>query len=130
MKNVKLEFYVLKSDNGKVQSYNLFSDELIYNETITAVKSYLKKLNKFEYVLDNGNVVHGFEAFTKKLLAIMSTEEHKKEAYAIATVPWGPYNTSIKKIDCLDQLKPNIEMVANYVIRQYKNWIKIQGEEA
>lgn len=128
MKNVKLEFYVLKSDNGQVRPYNLFSDELIYNETIVAVKDYLKNPNKFECVLDNGNAIHGIEAFTERLLAIMSTEENKSEVYAIAATPWGPCNTLIKKIDCLDQIKPNIEMVASYVIRQYKNWIKTQKE--
>lgn len=128
MKNVKLEFYVLKSDNGQIQPYNLFSDELIYNETIAAVKGYLKNPNKFEYVLDNGNAIHGIEAFTKRLLAIMSIQEYKKEDHAIAVTSWGPGDTPIKKINCFDQLEPNIEMVASYVIRQYKNWIKTQKE--
>ena len=127
-REVKLEYFVLNHDFNakKVFMYNIFNNINVYEFTIKAVKKYLRNPKKFEKRLfDKEITLYGYKAFVEELRSIIAWQEWGRVEYEIsAGAPFETDCDKLQKVDCYYQFLPNKELVADYVINQYKKYLK------
>lgn len=99
IENLGLEFYVLRFDlhENKLESFNIFNNVYVL-ETVSDI--YNKKLCK-ENVKKRLNSAFMHEFWSRYQYEIDVTPKDKKQEPT--------------RVDCYDQLKPNINIVADYV---------------
>ena len=123
------EFYVLNYDfnNKKVINFNIFNNILVQERAEKAVKKYLRSPKNFTYTPYNNNeeILYGFDALVKELDRTIAWQEYGRREYEISV--GDAFETDcnkLKKLDCYQQTKPNMVIIAHEVIRQYKEQIK------
>lgn len=124
---VQFEYYVLNDDFNKrrIEPFNVFRNITVNSETAKAVRKYLRAPSKFKFERwGHDEVYYGFEAFVKELDRIIMCEEWSRCEYEILVNGMFSDENSTQKIDCYEQCKPNMEMIAREVIYQYKKFIK------
>jgi len=124
---VQFEYYVLNDDfnKRKIEPFNIFRNVYVNGETAKAVRKYLRAPSKFKFKRwHSENVYYGFEAFVKTLDSIIMCEEWARCEYEILVNGMFSDEEKAQKIDCYEQCKPNMEMIAREVIYQYKKFIK------
>lgn len=124
---VKFEYYVLNENfnEHKIEPFNIFRNHWVNDRTAKAVRKYLRAPSKFKFTTwRSDEVLYGFEAFVKELDEIIMCEEWSRCEYEILVNGMFSDENSAQKIDCYEQCKPNMEMIAREVIWQYKNFMK------
>ena len=116
MREINLEFYVLNYDINakKVYMHNIFRNICVYEATVKEVKKHLRNKKKYPY-----------EEFKKELLNIISWQERGRREYEISVAD--AFETDVNKFekwDCALQAEPNIEFIADMVIKRYKEYLK------
>ena len=126
---MQFEFYVLNYDfnNKKVINFNIFNNILVQERAEKAVKKYLRSPKNFTYTPYNNNeeILYGFDALVKELDRTIAWQEYGRREYEISV--GDAFETDcnkLKKLDCYQQTKPNMVIIAHEVIRQYKEQIK------
>lgn len=114
MKRVHFEWYVLNEglNRKEVGPYNIFNNIIVLEETNKLCANYKKK-----------NMT--FKEFTEELRAIIMWQEWSRCEYEIVV---GGVFSEIKdyqKIDCYEQVLPNIKIIARYVLEEYYPRLKI-----
>lgn len=121
------EYYVLNEDGNrrKIEPFNIFKNVWVNNRTLKAVKKYVRAPSKFKFESwCSKEVFYGFEAFVKELDQIIMCEEWSRCEYEILVNGIFSDEDYAQKIDCYEQCKPNMEMIAREVIYQYKRQLK------
>jgi len=121
------KYYVLNDDfnRKKIEYFNIFRNWIVNEQTLKAVKKYLRNPSKFEYELwSTHEIIYGFDAFVKELDIIIKCEEWSRCEYEIMVNGLFSDDDEAEKWDCYSQCKPNMEMIAREVIWQYKNYLK------
>ena len=103
--------------NRQIQMQNIFDSVTVYNETLELCK---------EYAQDEMT----FAIFVKCFDSILKARCWSKYEYEIGlTIPlWGradmanPFGVPFKKVDVYSLIKPNIEIVAQYVIDTFNKY--------
>ena len=131
---MRFEFYVLNYDcnKKKVINYNIFNNILVQERTEKAVKKYLRAPKKFTYkpFHKNEEVLCGFGALVREIDSIIRWQCWSRREYE--TSVGDAFETDInkfEKIDCYMQAKPNMEIIAHTVIRQFKEQKKKESEK-
>lgn len=132
MREVNLEFYVLNYNwnENKVVNYNIFNNIHVYEFTIKAVKKYLRNQSKYSKTIygygdKETKILYGKEAFVEELRSIIQWQEWSRREYEISV--GDAFESDINKMekwDCYQQFLPNKELVADYVINQYRKFKK------
>lgn len=112
------EFYVLNYDfnSKKVINYNIFYNCYVYDYALKLTRKHLRNKKKFTY-----------EEYKKELLSIIMWQEWSRREYEISV--GDAFETNLdrfEKIDCYEQAKPNIDVIAQMCIKRYKDYIKIK----
>lgn len=126
------EYYVLNEDfnKRKIKPFNIFRNVWVNNKTLKAVKKYIRAPSKFKFESWNSEErFYGFEAFVKELDQIIKCEEWSRCEYEILVNGMFSDEDRVQKIDCYEQCKPNMEMIAREVIYQYKKQLKKEKEK-
>ena len=124
---VKFEYYVLNDDFNKhrIEPFNIFRNYLVNDQTAKAVRKYLRAPSKFKYERYwSHEVLYGFDAFVAELDSIIMCEEWSRCEYEIMVNGLFSDDDCVQKIDCYQQCKPNMAMIAREVIYQYKQYLK------
>lgn len=124
---IKFEYYVLNEDFNKrqVEPFNIFRNHYVNSQTVKAVRKYLRAPSKFKFQRwGSDEVYYGFEAFVKELNSIIMCEEWSRCEYEIMVNGLFSDENNAQKIDCYEQCKPNMAMIAREVIYQYKQYLK------
>ena len=124
---VQFEYYVLNDDfnKRKIEPFNIFRNVWVNDRTLKAVKKYVRAPSKFKFESwRSKEVFYGFEAFVKELDQIIMCEEWSRCEYEILVNGMFSDEDHVQKIDCYEQCKPNMEMIAREVIYQYKKQLK------
>ena len=138
---MKFEFYVLNYDwnKKKVINYNVFNNILVQERTEKAVKKYLRNPKKFKYIVQYENkildkeeiAIYGFEALIREIDRTSAWKELRRREYEISV--GDAFTTDCNKLekwDTYQQAKPNMEIIAHTVIRQYKEQKKKECEKS
>lgn len=130
---MQFEFYVLNYDcnRKKVINFNIFNNIRVQEWTEKAVRKYLRSPKKFSYIPFGEGVetIYGFDALVREIDSIIRCEEWSRRQYEISVSD--AFETDInnlEKWDCYMQAKPNMTIIANEVIRQYKEQLKKESE--
>ena len=121
---MQFEFYVLNYDcnRKKVINYNIFNNIRVQEWTEKAVKKYLRSPKNFKYEsFFNKEVVYGFNALVKEIESIIRNQQWSRREYEISVSD--AFTTDFNKLekwDVYQQARPNLEIIAHTVIRQYK----------
>lgn len=128
---VKFEYYVLNDDFNKhhIEPFNIFRNWMVNEQTAKAVKKYLRNPSKFEYTSWSYETIYGFDAFVKELDMIIRCEEWARCEYEIIVNGMFSKDENAQKIDCYEQCKPNMAIIAREVIYQYKQYLKSKKGE-
>lgn len=124
---VRFEYYVLNHNFNKntIEAYNIFRNYWVNDQTAKAVRKYLRAPSKFKYTSwSSHEVTYGFDAFVKELDTIIRCEEWARCEYEIMVNGMFSNEDKAQKIDCYEQCRPNMEMIAREVIYQYKKFLK------
>ena len=126
---MQFEFYVLNYDcnRKKVINFNIFNNIKVQEWTEKLVKKYLRAPKKFKYEPFNKDeeTLYGFDAFVKELDKTIAWQERGRRQYEISVSDAFETNIdNLEKWDCYMQAKPNMVIIANEVIRQYKEQLK------
>ena len=124
---IKFEYYVLNDDFNKhhIEPFNIFRNWYVNEQTAKAVRKYLRAPSKFKYEKYwSHEVLYGFEAFVAELDSIIRCEEWSRCEYEIMVNGMFSKDENAQKIDCYEQCKPNMAMIAREVIYQYKQFLK------
>lgn len=138
MRELELEYYVVNGQYDSTSScgmFNIFNNICVYEEVIKEVKKYCKNTKRYSMVRYNYETgkeesLYGYEAFVENLRQIVAWQEWGRVEYEIGVCPWLESKSfeidelNFKKMDCYEQFLPNKEMVADYVIEQYKSFVK------
>ena len=119
MRKVDFEWYVMNDDFNKkeIAPYNIFNNRYIFEETNKLCVKY--KRNKMN-----------FEDFTEELRRIIMYELWSRCQYEIIVSSLFDKNEeTFKKIDCYEQVLPNIKILAKYVLEEYYPQLKINLEK-
>lgn len=120
-------WYVLNYDFNRktVRHFNVFCNVSLYESTVREVKKYLRAPSKYEYKTYDGAHYKGFEAFVKQLDSLIKWQEWGRCEYELGvTNKFCRDLSTIDGTDCYEQCKPNMELIAHTVIRQYKEYKK------
>lgn len=129
---MKFEYYVLNYDfnRKKVINFNIFQNWVVNNRVEKEIRKYLRAPSKYKYIkqykneyLDREEIaIYGFEALCAEINSIIKWQEWGRREYEISVGDAFEEDLSkYKKIDCYQQVKPNIEMVTRELIWQYKH---------
>lgn len=111
MRKYNFEWYVLNEDmnHRKIVMFNIFNNISLYEETV-------KLCEEYDYTGDMS-----FEEFTKELRRLIQWQEWARREYEIMVAPlWSEKQEDWRKIDCYQQAEPNIERVAEHVLKVYE----------
>lgn len=132
---MNLEYYVLNSDMNthEIKPFNIFRNWPLEEATIKEIKKYLRAPGRYKHTKHHfGNVpeetYYGFEAFVKELDSLIMWQEWSRCEYEIYVSDMFDKEDRRTKIDCYEQCKPNMEMIAREVIYQYKKQSKEEKE--
>lgn len=132
----KFEFYVLNyhPNKNKVFSFNIFNNIRVYEETLKEVKKYLKNPKRYTSQPVWGDpeslTLYGFDAFCRELDGIIRWQEWGRREYEISVGDLFEEDLNkYEKLDCYQQAKPNVEIIAREVIYQYKEFLKKAKEK-
>ena len=122
---MKFEYYVINENFNKreIVQFNIFDNYHVQEETEKAVKKYLRAPAKFKYhsYVSDKEDIYGFEGFCKELECIIKWEEWSRCEYEILVGSLFEEDVNkFKKIDCYEQCRKNIPVIAREVIYQYK----------
>ena len=116
MKKLKFEWYVLNENfnhNHSIEPYNIFNNIRVNEETNALCVKY--KRDKMT-----------FKNFTEELRKIIMWEEWSRCEYEILVCGlFDDKRENEKKIDCYEQVLPNIKILAKYVLEEYYPNLKI-----
>ena len=143
MKELKFEWYVMNecepdnpgvtTNNSDIHPFNIFCNHWVNKRTNELCREYKKKKMTFQ-------------DFTNKLAKIIMCEEWSRTEYEICVTNWPPRyrnkegkiisvyygqehepidSIDMWKIDCYEQVLPNIKIVAKYVLEEYYPRLKI-----
>jgi len=107
--DIKLEWYVLNRNmnTDKIENFNIFNNWVMKSDILDLCERYYdQQMN--------------FKTFVKLLKNIIMYYEWSRCEYEIAVGP--PFDENLDhyvKIDCYQQVLPNIEILAKYVIDTY-----------
>lgn len=126
MDECQFEYYVLNDNFNQrhVEPFNIFRNIWVNERTLKEVRKYLRNPSKY---CSNGfynENKYGFEGFVKELDLIIKCEEWARCEYEIMVNGLFSDDDKAQKIDCYEQCKPNMEMIAREVIYQYKKYLK------
>ena len=130
---MQFEYFVLNYDCNakKIVPFNIFRNIFVQEWTEKAVRKYLRCPKNFTYKsFDGKEILHGFDALVKELDGIIKWQEWSRRQYEISV--GDAFETDInnyEKWDTYSQAKPNIEIIAHEVIRQYKEQKKAKDGE-
>ena len=131
---MRFEFYVLNYDcnNKKVINYNIFNNIRVQEWTEKAVKKYLRAPKKFKHEsFFSKEVVYGFDALVREMESIIRNQQWSRREYEISVSD--AFTTDINKFekwDVYSQCKPNMEIIAHTIIRQFKEQKKKEREKS
>lgn len=116
----------------RVEYWNIFNNYYVYEWTLRAVKKYLRAPSKYCYKSFGENVepIYGFEALCKELEMIFAHEFRARYQYEFSIGEPFPLNddktvrSELFKEDLFWLIKPNIPIIANSCILQYKIYLK------
>lgn len=110
---IGLEWYVLRYDINKndLVYFNIFN----YGELVKAINKQLSENFDYDDFVDflKSELLYIFYARSQNKIAVGDTIE--------------PHN--LEKIDVYDQLIPNIEILADYIMDTWRNWYWANNEE-
>lgn len=129
---IQFKYYVLNYDfnRRKVIHYNIFNNIHVQEYTEKAVRKYLRNPKKFTYKsFDGQEVIYGFDAFVKELDGIIQWQEWGRCGYEMSCgYKFETDCNKLQAIDCYEQCKPNMEIIAREVIWQYAQYKKNQKD--
>lgn len=134
---MKFEFFVMnekRNDWGKIEPFNIFNNCIVQRECEKAVRKYLrapsKYKRKYEWNKEYKDLV-GFDAFVREIDTIIACEELYRCEYEIVvgSLFMKDPDKELHKIDCYQQAKPNMVIIAHEIIRQYKEQVKKEKHE-
>lgn len=131
MDECKFEYYVLNDDfnKHKVEPFNIFRNIWVNQRTNEEIRKYLRSPSKYEHISwSTHESIYGFDAFVKELNSIIMCEEWSRCEYEIMVNGLFSDDDKAQKIDCYEQCKPNMAMIAREVIWQYKKYLKEKKE--
>lgn len=126
------------STTGKttIEMFNIFDNYYVYKYTLKEVKKYLRAPSKYKYKsFSSEETLYGFDALCKELSSILAHEFWSRYQYEFSIgepFPIGDDNklrSELYKKDIYWLLKPNIPVIANSCINQYKKWLKTKNLE-
>lgn len=143
MRELKLKYYVINGNFSKDTScamFNIFDNNRVYESTIKEVKRYCRNTKKYsvkklDYETHEYKTLYGHEAFVEQLRSIIAWQEWGRVEYEIGVTPWSQHDVfkaeeieeyNFMKTDCYEQFLPNKELVADYIIDRYKEYLKEQ----
>ena len=115
MKQLNFEWYVLNENinrNREIVPYNIFNNIRVSERTNELCVKY--KRDKMT-----------FEDFTEELRRIIQWQEWSRCEYEIAVNSLFADGDNWQKIDCYQQVLPNIKIIAKYVLEEYYPRLKI-----
>lgn len=118
-----LKFYVLNHDfnTDKIYSFNVYDNCTVKKSVEKLTRKYLRKKDEYEfYDFIKKERYYGWEAYLKEL-RICFLEEWARVEYEISV--GAPFETDCKKLrkmNCYDQIVPNLELIARDAIYQIK----------
>ena len=126
---MQFKFYVLNYDTNrkKVEMFNIFNNINVQEWTEKAIKKYLRSPKKFKYESYNKNeeVIYGFDALIREIDSIIRWQEYGRREYEISVGDaFEDDCNKLKKWDCYQQARPNVEMITREVLWQYKQQLK------
>lgn len=124
---MQLKYYVMNynSYEKKVKPYNIFNNIHVNKYSQEAAETYLKNPDKYTYASLSGEQTTGFAAFVIQLDGIIRWQEQSRCEYECCVgYAFETDCKNLQKIDCYDQVKPNIEMIAREVLWQYQQYMK------
>ena len=127
MEECKFKYYVMNDDfnRKRIEPFNIFDNIWVNTRTNAEVRKYLRAPSKYKhFTWSTHESIYGFDAFVKTIDSIIMCEEWSRCEYEIMVNGLFSDDDKAQKIDCYDQCKPNMEMIAREVIWQYKNYIK------
>ena len=136
---MQFEFYVLNYDfnKKKVINYNIFNNINVQEWTEKEVRKYLRAPKKYKHIIQYKNkyldkeeiAIYGFDGLVKEIDRTIAWQEYGRREYEISVSD--AFETDVDKLekwDCYMQAKPNMVIITNEVIRQYKEQLKQQKE--
>lgn len=118
---INLKYYVLTYDfnTRKIEQYNLFNHRYIYEATIKLAKKYLRFKDEFRYKsYSSSREYRGWNAYIENLRVIMLSVWSKIEYEISVGRPFADERDTFTKIDCYDQVLPNIEVLGREILYQ------------
>ncbi len=118
-KNVRFEWYVLNEERGRaekpefdsypytggnIKPYNIFDNVHVYESTVKLCEDFKKKTMTLN-------------EFTEELRKIVMWQEWARCEYEICVC--GLFEEEGHKIDCYQQMLPNLKIMAKYVLQTY-----------
>lgn len=133
-KGPKLEFYVLNEEfnTGKIGYYNIFNNRSVYDCVVKETRKYLRSPKKYKRYIsgfgkEESKYIYGKEAYVDEIRSIIMWQEWSRVEYEISVGPLFEQDpTKYEKWDCYKQFLPNKELVADYILNQYRKWQKEQ----
>lgn len=118
MKEIKLEWYVLNRDfkENKIAPFNVFNNWVFRDEAIKLAKNYYnrKNLGSWEWCEDYPKDKNAYEQFKYCLMRELKSEEWSRCEYEIVVSDL--FGHVEEKVDCYEQVKPNEDIFAKYVL--------------
>ena len=116
MKKLKFEWYVINENHNtrEIKPYNIFNNYIVNDMTNELCIDYKRKKMSFE-------------EFTENLRRIIMYQEWSRCEYEIVVSSlFDNEHKTDTKIDCYNQILPNIKIVAKYVLEEYYPKLKIK----
>lgn len=115
MKKLKFEWYVMNENHNtkEIKPYNIFNNYIVNDRANELCREYKsKKLT--------------FEEFTEQLRRTIMYQEWSRCEYEIVVSSlFDEEHKTDTKIDCYEQVLPNIKILAKYVLEEYYPTLKI-----
>ncbi len=111
---VNFEWYVMNESslrNGEIVPFNVFNNISVYNAVIA-------RCDKMWLEMDMNSDANYWAQFVEDLRRIFQWQEWSRCEYEILVSPVFK-DAKPKKIDCYQQLEPNMEIIAKYVWATY-----------
>lgn len=133
------EYYAMVWDSNKnsPKSWNIYHNIPFRDAAIKAVKKYDRAPGKYKtHICVNQNArinLYGLDAFVHEIKSMLMWQFWARCEYELLISDFPPHidketNEERKyKIDVYNQVVPNVEVIANDLLRQYRKWRKNNG---
>lgn len=112
MREYNFEWYVLNENfnTRKIEPFNIFQNISLYEAAVELCEEYNSK-------------DMAFDDFVERLRRLVQWQEWSRREYEIMVAPlWSSEDEMTwKKIDCYQQVEPNIKLVARHVLSVYSS---------